>query len=480
MKVSKDCSKLVTMRTLFQAPLLIAVLLFASCTTLPGSELDRVDTFVRAEMERQKVPGVAVAVMKNGRVAKAAGYGFSNLEHKVPAGPETVFQSGSLGKQFTAVAVMLQVRDGKLRLDDSITKFLTGAPTSWQSITVRNLLTHTSGIPDYDEDMLDLRRDYSEDDFAKFAYGLQLEFPAGSRWSYSNTGYVLLGIIVHKVSGRFYGDVLRERVFEPLGMKSARVISEEDIVPNRAAGYRLVKGELKNQEWVSPSVNTTADGSLYLTLSDFVAWDAGLRAKAILTPEEWAQVFEPVRLNSGKTYPYGFGWFVDDFSGQRRQHHSGEWQGFETYISRYLGDDLTVVVLCNLAGAQAERFVDGIAATYNPKLATPPLVPIPDLEPQTAAKLATLLAEAATGRLVPEAFAYVPTGFFPKTAARYRELLHDLGPVIGTELLYKRQLGDDWVSRYRAVFTNKRVLVTLGLAPDTKISQFSLREEQKP
>jgi hypothetical protein len=285
---------------------------------------------------------------------------------------------------------------------------------------------------------------------------------------------------VHKVSGRFYGDVLRERVFEPLGMKSARVISEEDIVPNRAAGYRLVNGELKNQEWVSPSLNTTADGTLYLTLPDLVAWDAGLRARAILKPEEWSQVFEPVRLNSGKPYPYGFGWFVDDFSGQKRQHHAGQWQGFETYISRYLGDDLTVVVLCNLAGTQPERFVDGIAAIYNPTLATPPSMPIPDLEPQTAAKLTTMLSEAAGGRLITEEFAYVPAGFFPKTATKYRDLLRDLGPLSRTELLERRQLGDDWVYRYRAVFANKSILVRLGLTSDAKVSQFSLREEQKP
>ena len=151
---------------------------------------------------------------------------------------------------------------------------------------MRHLLTHTSGIPDYGPETVDFRKDYTEEELARLAFGLKLEFAPGSRWNYSNTGYVLLGIIVGKASGRFYGDLLAERVFAPLGMKTARVISEADIVPNRAAGYRLVDGQLKNQEWVAPKLNTTADGSLYLSVLDLVAWDRGLRAGAVLEARE--------------------------------------------------------------------------------------------------------------------------------------------------------------------------------------------------
>src|SRR6185436_15001395 len=148
----------------------------------------------------------------------------------------------------------------------------------------RNLLTHTSGIPDYTEGAIDYRRDYTEDEMARLAYPLPLEFVPGTRWSYSNTGYLLLGVVIHRASGTFYGDLLRQRVFRPLGMMTARVISEADIVPHRAAGYELVDGELKNQDWVAPSINTTADGSLYLSLQDYIAWDRGLRAGALLKP----------------------------------------------------------------------------------------------------------------------------------------------------------------------------------------------------
>lgn len=330
---------------------------------------DRIDAIVRAEMGRQRIPGVAVAVVRGAKVVKSQGYGYANVEHAVPVGPETIFQSGSIGKQFTSALVMLLVEDGKIRLDDSVREYLPDAPDSWQAITIRHLLTHTSGVPEYTDGAIDYRRDYSEEELTRLAYGLPLEFAPGERWRYSNTGYLLLGVVVHKASGTFYGDLLRTRVFRPLGMKTARIISEADIVPHRAAGYQLVAGELKNQDWVAPTINTTADGALYLSLQDFIAWDRGLRAGALLKAASWAQVYEPVRLTSGETYPYGFGWDVEEIAGQRVQRHGGAWQGFETYIARYLGDDLSIVVLTNLSDAEPSRIVDGIAAIYNPALA---------------------------------------------------------------------------------------------------------------
>jgi N-acyl-D-amino-acid deacylase len=157
-------------------------------------------------------------------------------------------------------------------------------------------------------------------------------------------------------------------VFKPLGMTTARIISEADIVANRAAGYRLERGELRNQEWVSPSLNTTADGSLYLSLQDMIAWDRGIRSGAILRAESWRQMFTPVTLNSGRVHPYGFGFEVDRIAGQNVQRHGGAWQGFKTYIARYNGEDVTVIALANLAQAAPKRVVDRIAAHLIPAL----------------------------------------------------------------------------------------------------------------
>ena len=188
-------------------------------------------------MTRQKIPGVAVGIVNKGAVT-TRGYGFANVEHMVPVTDETIFQSGSLGKMFTATAVMLQVEDGKLSLSDPITKFFPDAPASWRTITVRNLLNHTSGIPDYTTSTFDYRKDYTEDELAHMAFGTPLEFPPGSRWNYSNTGYALLGFIVHKVSGQFYGDVLAARV-------SATRPTSSRIAP-RAIGTRTGSSRIRS------------------------------------------------------------------------------------------------------------------------------------------------------------------------------------------------------------------------------------------
>ena len=328
----------------------------------------RIDNYVRSELQKQGIPGISLAVIKNGRIILAKGYGLANVEHQVPVKPETVFQSGSVGKQFTAMAVMMLVEEGKINLEDKITKYFADAPAAWQNITVRHLLTHTAGTTDYPSDF-DFRRDYAEDDLYKRAQTISLAFQPGEKWSYSNLGYVLLGILIHKVSGKFYGDFLQERIFTPLGMTTARIISEEDIVPNRAAGYRRVKGELKNQEWVAPSVNTTADGALYLTVYDMAKWDAALYTEKLLKKSSLDQLWTPVRLNNGKTENYGFGWSLNDIGGYRVIEHGGSWQGFKAHIARYVSKKLTVVVFANLSQANPGKIAHAVAALYNSDLA---------------------------------------------------------------------------------------------------------------
>src|SRR5688572_3208805 len=256
------------------APLLI-LLLAITCLAQDGIT-NRVDEYVQAEMKAQQIPGVSLAVIKNSQIILAKGYGLANVEHQVPVKPETIFQSGSMGKQFTATAVMMLMEDGKLTIDDKISKYFPDSPEGWRNITIRHLLTHTGGMTDYPPGF-DFRRDYTEDELYDRAKAIPLAFQPGEKWSYSNLGYVMLGILIHQVSGKFYGDFLQERVFKPLGMSTARVISEADIIPNRAAGYRVDRNnQLKNQDWVSPSLNTTADGALYMNVYDMAKWDAAL------------------------------------------------------------------------------------------------------------------------------------------------------------------------------------------------------------
>jgi len=446
-----------------------------------AARVPQVDDFVRSELQRQKVPGLAVAIVGPGGVVSAKGYGYANVEHDVPVTDETIFQSGSVGKQFTAVAVMMQVEEGKVALDDPITKYFTDAPASWRAITVRNLLTHTSGIPEYTNEgggaaAVDLRRDYTEAEMQHIAYKMQLDFKPGTRWSYSNTGYVMLGILVRQVSGKFYGDVLKERVFGPLGMPTARIISEADIVPHRAAGYRLEHGQLKNQEWVAPMLNTTADGSLYLSLRDLVAWDQGLRRGALLRPSSWAEIYTPVRLASGRTYPYGFGWSIESSSGAPWYHHSGSWQGFQSYISRYVGEGITIIVLANLAGTDTTRIVDGVAQILDPKLALlEPVAAIADHEPAVTARVRALLEQAALGKLPHDQFS-ASIGDFPEVSKQATKDLQAIGPIQRLDLLQRRDYGDDRTYTYAVVGKQSTRRLSFGLAPDDKVSMFELYE----
>jgi len=343
------------------------------------SASQKVDAYITGEMKNEKIPGLAVAVMRDGKIIQAQGYGLSNVELNVPVKLETIFQSGSVGKQFTATAVMMLVEDGKLALDDKLSKYFPESPAAWKDITVRHLLTHTSGIPDYGSPtgkMIDLRVDYAEDQLVHRFAEFPLDFPPGSKWSYSNSGYVILGVLIHRASGKFYGDFLEERVFHPLHMDSTHIISEADIVPNRSAGYRLVKGELKNQEWVAPKLNTTADGALYTHVLDMARWDAALTQQTLLKKSSYEQMYTPVRLSDGKTYPYGFGWALGTSNGHAVIGHSGSWQGFHMNFTRYPNDKLSVVVFTNLDSEHSDptKIAHQVAAIYIPELRQPTTV----------------------------------------------------------------------------------------------------------
>jgi CubicO group peptidase (beta-lactamase class C family) len=317
--------------------------------------------------------GLALGILQGGRIVKAQGYGLANVELGVPVTSATVFESASLGKQFTAAGILLLMQDGKLSLDDPITKYLPAAPDAWRGITIRHLLTHTSGIPEYEErdSTLNLRLDYTEDELLRSFARYPLLFAPGEEWSYSNSGYVLLGIIIKAVSGQPWGEFLRKRIFEPLGMETTRVISYDDIVPNRAAGYRLVDGRLKNREVVGPGWNTTADGSLQLTLLDLAKWDAALYGTALLSDSAKQLMWSPVRLNDGTFASYGFGWQLGDSPRQRAVEHAGSGWGFRTYMGRFLDDSLTVIVLANSTVVDPTEVGHRVAALYCPALGPP-------------------------------------------------------------------------------------------------------------
>ncbi len=331
-----------------------------------SAQADRVDDLIAAEMERQHIPGLALAIVQDGKIVKEQGYGAANLEHDVPVTPQTMFQSGSLGKPFTAALTLLLIEDGKFSLDDRISTHLPGTPDSWSEITIRHLLSHTSGLASFD-DSIDLRRDYSDQELLASMAKLPLLFPSGEGWSYSNLGYQILGMLCSKAGGAFYGDQLRERIFAPSGME-ARVITDRSILPHRADGYDRVDGRFLNEEWVAPSLDATADGGVYASVHDLVRWSITLDTDDLLSREMKDVSWSPARLKDGSATEYGFGWMLRSVNGHRLVQHPGAWRGFSTQFVRYPEDKLTIVVLTNRSRARPERIAERIAGLYIPDL----------------------------------------------------------------------------------------------------------------
>jgi CubicO group peptidase (beta-lactamase class C family) len=381
----------------------VAVLTLCAAATT-SVRADSIDDYLHAVMEKKKIPGISLVVVRDGHIIKAEGYGYANVELDAKASPDTIYQSGSTAKQFTAAGILLLAEDGKLGLDDRLSKHFPDGPSAWHRITIRQLLTHTSGIKDYEgQNDIDLRRDYDEAALLKVMMGLPIQFEPGSQWSYSNSGYLILGLLTSKLAGRHWSEFQAERLFKPLGMTTTRVISEKDIVRNRAAGYELDdKGELKNQDWVAPSLNRLADGAIYYTVKDLAAWESALHAGRFLKPESLEAWWTPVKLANGTTYQYGFGWDIAEQRGQRLIEHGGSWQGFRAAIARYVDQGLMVAVLTNLSSAEPEAMAHEVAGLVEPRLRLPDPAGAPvDPEPGRAAKLRGVLEAWADSRVVP-------------------------------------------------------------------------------
>jgi D-alanyl-D-alanine carboxypeptidase len=453
----------------------ISLVLLAALST--GTvRADALDDAIERMMLARQVPGLAVIVVKDGKIVRERGYGMANVEHRVPVTPDTVFQSASTGKTFTAALVLLLERDGKLTLDDPISRYLDNTPTAWKAITIRHLLTHTSGLSDpYTK--IDLRKDYSDDELIALEASLPVLSAPGERFAYSNAGYHLLGFICNRVGGQYFGDQLRERIFVPLGMTTASVISESDIVPGRAAGYERIDGKLQNQRWVAPSLNRTADGTIQLSARDLARWSMALDGDSVLDARAKAASWTPARLNDGSSAPYGFGWYVGSQQGHRVVQHGGAWQGFKAALARYPDDRLTVVVLANSAAARQGKIADMIAAHYVPALATPRPPAIADRAPADTTRARKVIGELAAGQ-IPAGLSESERGRFNgRWVTQIATEFRDYGPLRNVDVLARSSEGNSKQARYRFLFENETVLVTLDQDRGGLIKQLGIALE---
>lgn len=375
----------------------LGIALAAFILSAPIVWADEIDRYVESRLKRDKVPGASIAVARNGKVIKARGYGLADVEHNVHATEATVYQWASVTKQFTAAAIVLLAEDGKLRLDDLAARYYTNAPAGWSNVTVRHLLTHTSGIKSYTSlpgFFRTLRKDYTPEELLDLVRGETGDFAPGERWAYNNTGYFLLGLIIESVSGKSYGDFVAERIFGPLGMKTARLNHQFEIVPNRATGYLNASNKLLRSEFVSPS-QPYAAGALMGTVLDLAKWDAALYTEKPFSESVREEMWAAVKLNDGKTHPYGLGWMLGELRGHPFVAHGGGIHGFSTYITRFVQDKLTVMVLLNAGGA-SEGIAHGIAGHYLPGLTLASIEPPKsDPDPELTERLKQALFDLA-------------------------------------------------------------------------------------
>jgi len=382
------------MRTIAALALLTLSILVTASSFAGGSDesTDRkkqIEALVSA-MAQPDVPGLAVLVKSHGQVLVETGYGVRDMRTLTPNSPDTDFRLASFTKQFTAMAVMLLVHDGKLHYDDRLTDIFPEFPAYGKPITVRNLLNHTSGLPDY-EDLMEREEKargaaiWSPEHQIQDDEVLQLlektttpKFAPGTSWAYSNSGYVVLGLVTAKVSGLPYRDFLQQRIFGPTGMLHSIVYQKgTNEIPNRAFGHSLESGKWVQTDQSSTSA-TLGDGGVYSNLEDLAKWDEALQRHTLLSAAEMAPALAPVRLNDGsephwpmepdgdnlapgKPVSYGFGWFLDSYEGRTRMWHTGSTMGFRTVIQRFPAGDVTIIILANRTDLDTKSVSDRVA-----------------------------------------------------------------------------------------------------------------------
>lgn len=320
----------------------------AAKTAAPSGASEAIDALVKASWVPTG-PGAAVIAVRDGKVVYRKAVGMADLELGVPLAPDSVFRLGSMTKQFTAVAILMLAEEGKLALSDPITKFLPDYPTQGHVITVEHLLTHTSGIQSYTAMpgwmTTKIQADLSLTELIDGFKREPMEFAPGTRWSYDNSGYVLLGAIIEKASGTSYASFLKRRIFDPLGMRSTDYGADARIIPRRVHGYTRGDGGDANARYLSMT-QPHAAGAIVSTVDDLAAWDA-LYGDGLVKQASLAKAWMPYVLADGKATKYGYGWMVSSLRGRPTVEHGGGIFGFSTYVLRVPKERVFVAVLCN-------------------------------------------------------------------------------------------------------------------------------------
>jgi CubicO group peptidase (beta-lactamase class C family) len=348
---------------------------------------DKVDEYVRQEMSHQHIPAVSIAVIKDGKIVKSAAYGLANVELNVPATVRTEFAIASMTKSITASAVMLLVQDGKLSLDDPVSRYIDSVPDSWRSITIRHLLTHTSGIKDHYSDYpifprvkLDRKLEYNDHDYLKSHFDEPLNFKPGEYGAYSGSNFALLGMIISRVTGHPYQEFFRQRIFTPLGMTSTHLLGTDSVIANRAGGYDRSDSTIVTASYTGRTFLEKADVSVMTTADDLAKWIIALSTGKLWTNASVQAMWTPGQLNDGREAvaplgsAYGYGWIIGRQNGFPAVGHGGTFNiGFTSAMLIFPEQKIGIVVLDNSWSADPNRISRGIAGFFDPALQPPHL-----------------------------------------------------------------------------------------------------------
>ncbi|HJP62554.1 MAG TPA: serine hydrolase domain-containing protein [Mucilaginibacter sp.] len=343
----------------------VIILLFLGITFSPlctVAQEDRIDQFIVQQMKTQGIPGLSIGVVTNGKVVKAKGYGLANLELNVPASEKSIYKIGSVSKHFIAVAIMKLAEDHQLNLADPVSKFINGAPLSWEKITIRNLLNHNSGLM-ADPPGFDGMKEVPDSVYIKNSFKDSLLFSTGAKYEYSNFGYFLLADIIRIVSHLSFPEYMKKYVFDPAGLMSTRTTSSEALIPDRVNGYLKSKtGEMQNAAaWIA----LRPSGAFLSNIDDLLKWEMTMQAHQILSTRSWVQLWTdtiktPMTMD-GQTIRYGYGWMVNQVDGKEFLHHGGSLPGFKSVYFRYPEDKTAIIILTNYDDTDAYGIAFGVA-----------------------------------------------------------------------------------------------------------------------
>lgn len=450
---------------------MICAALLLVCVAAPA-RADTIDDYVARQMQALRLPGLALAVVRGSEVVTLRTYGKANLELDAPVTPNTVFELGSLTKQFTAAAVMMLAEDGRLGLDDSIAAHLPEVPDAWRAITIRHLLTHSSGLQDYltIPGLPEQAHALGHREMTRlFASRITREFAPGDTWAYSNTGYLLLGDIIERRSGHSYWEFLRARVFVPAGMQATRSSEPRAVIRDRATGYGWTNDAFENRPALSE--NAYSAGAIASTITDMTRWAMALGAGTLISKTGRDQIWTPVTvaLETLPPFSYGFGWVIDQERGHRAVLHSGGTPGFSSAIRHYPDEGLTVIVLANHGDRIIDHLPLEIAGMILPELARHDA---PDPDGRLSARLARALRGVTAGKADPRDFTPAMRAFLSTATGRaLGEWIASHGPMTSLRFGQTEPLGPHRVLRYRAAIGDARVWFSFTLTTDDQIAR---------